>query len=137
MSPSTSRQIVLSLLAGSAALLVVHTLGRFAFTPLLPHFLGDGLFDLEQAAQLATWNYVGYLLGALLAVALARPPRLRIALIAALLLNALLTLAQGFVDAYLPLLLLRLANGISNGLVFVLAPALVLEWLASRGRAVS
>ena len=130
-----SREIILTLLAGSASLLVVHALGRFAFTPLLPYFLADGLFDLEKGARLATWNYVGYLIGALMAVALARPPRLRIALVCALLLNALFTLAQSFAGEYGLLLWLRLANGISNGLVFVLAPALVLEWLASRQRA--
>ncbi|NHN78848.1 YbfB/YjiJ family MFS transporter [Azotobacter chroococcum] len=129
------RQILLALLGGSAALVVVHALGRFAFTPLLPHFLADGLVDLQQGSQLATWNYVGYLLGALLALLLHAPPRLRLGLPLALLLNALITLAQCFASDYALLLVLRLANGISNGVVFVLAPALVLEWLASRQRA--
>jgi len=129
------RQILLALLGGSAALVVVHSLGRFAFTPLLPHFLADGLIDLEQGSQLATWNYIGYLLGALLALALYAPQRMRLGLPLALLLNALFTLAQCFTSDYASLLVLRLANGISNGVVFVLAPALVLEWLASRQRA--
>ncbi len=134
--PSTpSRQIFLALLAGSAALVVVHSLGRFAYTPLLPHLLADGLLSLQQGAQLATWNYIGYLLGALLALTLYAPPRLQRGLVAALLLNASLTLAQGFTDHYVTLLGLRLFNGISNGVVFVLAPALVLEWLAERQRA--
>lgn len=135
MQPVAPRQILLALFAGSAALVVVHALGRFAFTPLLPHFLADQLFSLEQGAHLASSNYLGYLLGALLALALYTPARLRQALPLALLLNALLTLAQGFTGDYLTLLGLRLANGISNGVVFVLAPALVLEWLAVRQRA--
>lgn len=135
MPPITSLRLFLALLAGSAALVVVHSLGRFAFTPLLPHLLGDGLFTLEQGARLATWNYVGYLLGALLALVLHTPARLRVGLPLMLVLNALLTLAQGFTADYPTLLALRLANGISNGVVFVLAPALVLEWLAQRQRA--
>lgn len=135
MQPVSPRQIFLALLAGGAALVVVHALGRFAFTPLLPHLLGDQLLSLEQGAHLASWNYLGYLLGALLALALYTPSRLRLALPLALLLNALLTLAQGFCSDYPLLLGLRLANGISNGVVFVLAPALVLEWLAQRQRA--
>ncbi|MBU0809075.1 YbfB/YjiJ family MFS transporter [Pseudomonas sp. GWSMS-1] len=135
MQPASPRQIFLALFAGGAALVVVHALGRFAFTPLLPHFLADQLFSLEQGAQLASWNYLGYLLGALLALPLYTPARLRLALPLALLLNALLTLAQGFCDDILLLQGLRLANGISNGVVFVLAPALVLEWLAARQRA--
>ena len=135
MPAASSRQIFLALFAGSAALVVVHALGRFAYTPLLPHLLADGLLSLEQAARLATWNYIGYLLGALLALLLAAPQRLRIALPLALLGNAAITLAQGICEDVFGLLLLRLANGISNGLVFVLAPALVLEWLARRERA--
>ena len=134
--PATSpRELSKILLAGSCALLVVHALGRFAYTPLLPHLLADGLIDIGQGASLASWNYVGYLIGALLALGLARPPRLQRAVMVALLANAAFTLAQGFVAGYAPLLALRLLNGISNGLVFVLAPALVLEWLAWRGRA--
>lgn len=135
MPAASSRQVVLALFAGSAALVVVHALGRFAYTPLLPHLLADGLLSLEQGARLATWNYIGYLLGALLALLLAAPQRLRIALPLALLSNAAITLAQGACDNVIGLLLLRLANGISNGLVFVLAPALVLEWLVRRERA--
>lgn len=135
MPATSSRQILLALFAGSAALVVVHALGRFAYTPLLPYLLDDGLLSLEQGARLATWNYVGYLIGALLALLLAAPARLRIALPLALLANAAITLAQAFCADVLGLLLLRLANGISNGLVFVLAPALVLEWLARRERA--
>lgn len=135
-TPSTPRtsDLALALLAGGVALTVAHSIGRFGFTPLLPHFLADGMLSLEQGASLATWNYIGYLIGALIAVGLARPPRLRPALVAALLSNALFTLAQAFTESYLPLLVLRLGNGISNGVVFVLAPALVLEWLAWRQR---
>lgn len=128
-------QTALALLAGSLALIVVHSLGRFAFTPLLPHFLNDGLLSLEQGARLATWNYVGYLFGALSALVLHAPERQRIALPVALCLNSLITLAQGFTDSYVLLWALRLLNGISNGLVFVLAPALVLEWLSRHQQA--
>lgn len=130
-----SRSILLALLGGTTALVAAHAIGRFAYTPLLPYFLADGLFDLQQGARLATWNYIGYLLGALAAVALYTPARLRLAVPLSLLANTLVTIAQGFANDYDFLLLLRLLNGISNGLVFVLAPALVLEWLAQRKQA--
>ncbi len=123
------------LLAGAAALVVVHALGRFAFTPLLPWLIADQQLSLEQGARLATWNYAGYLAGALAAVQLHTPARIRRALPLALLGNALCTLAQGFTEHYTALVVLRLLNGLSNGLVFVLAPALVLEWLVRRQRA--
>jgi predicted MFS family arabinose efflux permease len=121
-----------ALLTAALALMVVHALGRFAFTPLLPLLLDDGLFDLAQGAQLAAWNYLGYLLGALLALPMANRRGLRQGLPLALLVNAGVTLAQVFTQDVELLGALRLANGISNGVVFVLAPALVLEWLALR-----
>ena len=120
----------LPLLAVAIALVVVHGLGRFAYTPLLPMLVGDGFMGLEQGASIATWNYVGYLLGAMLAIRLHQPDEIRRVLPAALLLNALSTVAQGFTDNLTVFLVLRLINGISNGVVFVQAPALVLEWLS-------
>lgn len=135
MRPAPLREILLPLLAGGAALVVVHSLGRFAFPPLLPYLLADGMFGLEQGARLATFNYVGYLLGALLALVLAAPSRLRLGLAVALLVNALSTLGHAFTADFTALLWLRLINGVSNGVVFVLAPALLLEWLSARGRA--
>ena len=130
--PRLDRAHFTALLAAALALVVVHALGRFAYTPLLPLLLDDGLFDLAQGARLATWNYLGYLLGALLALPMANPRGLRLGLPTALLVNAGLTLAQVFTRDIDLLAALRLANGISNGVVFVLAPALVLEWLALR-----
>ena len=53
-------------LAGLVALAVAMGIGRFAFTPILPMMLHDGSVDLQQASWLASTNYVGYLVGALL-----------------------------------------------------------------------
>ncbi len=41
-------------------------IGRFAFTPLLPMMLADGVVDLPGASFLASANYLGYMVGALL-----------------------------------------------------------------------
>lgn len=123
------------LLAAAFALIVVHGLGRFAYTPLLPMLVGDGFMSLDAGAAFATWNYVGYLFGAMLAIRLHRPDQIRRILPLALLISALGTAAQGFVTHPDAFLLLRLLNGLTNGIVFVQAPALVLEWLARHGRA--
>lgn len=53
-------------LAGLVALAVAMGIGRFAFTPLLPMMLHDGVVDLPGASWLASANYLGYMLGALL-----------------------------------------------------------------------
>lgn len=48
------------------ALATAMGIGRFAFTPLLPMMLADGVVDLPGASWLASANYLGYLVGALL-----------------------------------------------------------------------
>lgn len=51
-------------MAGLLALAIAMGIGRFAFTPLLPMMLHDGVVDLPGASWLATANYLGYWLGA-------------------------------------------------------------------------
>lgn len=123
------------LFAGAAVLLVVHTLGRFIYTPLLPWLVEDGLLSLRQGADIASWNYLGYLGGALLAIRWHRIAQIRRCLPWGLALHVLTTLLQTQASDPDLLATLRLLNGISNGLVFVQAPALILEWLARHGRA--
>ncbi len=48
------------------SLAVAMGIGRFAFTPLMPMMLHDGLLDLAAASWLASANYIGYLVGAML-----------------------------------------------------------------------
>lgn len=123
------------ILAAATALIVVHGFGRFVYTPLLPLLVDDGLISLPQAASLATWNYIGYLTGAMLALFLYQRGFGRQALLSMLIGNALITLLQVWATYYPLLAGLRLLNGIGNGVVFVLAPALVLEWLVTQSKA--
>ena len=51
--------------AGMLSLAVAMGIGRFAFTPLLPMMLHDGVIDLPAASLLATANYLGYWIGAM------------------------------------------------------------------------
>src|SRR5690606_15355330 len=123
------------IVAAATALIVVHGFGRFVYTPLLPLLVDDGLISLPQAASLATWNYIGYLTGAMLALFLYQRGFGRQALLSMLVGNALITLIQVWATYYPLLAGLRLLNGIGNGVVFVLAPALVLEWLVTQSKA--
>ena len=68
MAPSTHSNELTPLsvaLAGLLALAVAIGIGRFAFTPILPMMLHDGVIDLAGASWLASANYLGYLAGAL------------------------------------------------------------------------
>jgi len=128
--------------AGLVALAVAMGIGRFAFTPLLPMMLHDGVVDLHGASWLASANYVGYLIGALGCTLQpwlwARVPRLP-AIDAPLLVRtglvgtALLTLAMAVpIPALWPTL--RFAAGIASSLVFVYSSGWCLAQLAARGQ---
>ncbi|MBV2131492.1 YbfB/YjiJ family MFS transporter [Pseudomonas sp. MAP12] len=135
MTASPQPALLPVLLAGALILLVVHTLGRFIYTPLLPWLVEDGLLTLRQGSEIASWNYLGYLLGALLAIRWHRLSQIRRCLPWGLLLHAVTTLLQTQASDPDALAALRLLNGLSNGLVFVQTPALILEWLARHNRA--
>ena len=126
--------------AGMVSLAVAMGIGRFAFTPLLPMMLHDGVIDLHAASWLASANYLGYLAGALLCTfqpwIWARLPRLPPvdgpALVrAGLVATGLLTLGMA-----LPLPwgwpLLRFAAGVASALVFVYTSGWCLSQLARR-----
>ncbi|MFW5825804.1 MAG: YbfB/YjiJ family MFS transporter, partial [Marinobacter sp.] len=118
-SASGARQLMSVVLAGATILLVVHALGRFIYTPLLPYLVGDGQLTASEGASVATWNYLGYLIGALLAIRWYRPDQIRITLPLAMLVHVLTTLAQTQMEPVAGLSTLRLINGIANGVVFV------------------
>ncbi len=135
-TPAAGRWAVV--LAGAVSLAVAMGIGRFAFTPLLPMMLHDGVIDLPSASWLASANYLGYLAGALLCTfqpwIWARAPRLppvngpwmvRAGLIA----TGLLTLGMALPwPAAWPLL--RFAAGVASALVFVYTSGWVLSQMA-------
>ncbi|MBC7608839.1 MAG: YbfB/YjiJ family MFS transporter [Polaromonas sp.] len=127
--------------AGALALAAAMGIGRFAFTPLLPMMLSDGVIDLPSASWLASANYLGYLLGALLCTfqpwiwrrigglpQVAASNWVRFGLIA----TCLLTLGMSM---HLPALwpLLRFASGVASAFVFVFTSGWCLAQLARHG----
>ncbi|MES2101607.1 MAG: YbfB/YjiJ family MFS transporter [Pseudomonadota bacterium] len=130
-------------LAGAVALAVAMGIGRFAFTPLLPMMLHDGVVDLHAASWLASANYLGYLAGALLCTfqpwIWQRAPRLPAVngvwlLRAGLVATGVLTLGMALpLPALWPLL--RFAAGVASAVVFVYTSGWCLAQLARRNAA--
>ena len=113
--------------AGLVSLAVAMGIGRFAFTPILPMMLKDGVVDLASASWLASANYLGYMLGAIFCTfqpwiwaRLSWLPALGYSSLvrAGLLATAALTLAMAWqMPAAWPVL--RFAAGVTSALVFV------------------
>src|SRR5687768_4753138 len=72
LSPNArpSRAAVMVCAAAMISLAIAMGVGRFAFTPLFPLMVRDGLLDSQSGALLAASNYLGYLIGALVAARL-------------------------------------------------------------------
>src|SRR5258708_12660931 len=64
---SSTRKAVLVCSAAMISLAIAMGVGRFAFTPMFPLMVRDGLLNNENGTLLAVSNYLGYLLGAMLA----------------------------------------------------------------------
>ncbi|MGO6718203.1 YbfB/YjiJ family MFS transporter [Rhizobium ruizarguesonis] len=122
-------------LAGSASLAIAMGVGRFAFTPILPMMLHDGVLDLSRAGGLATANYVGYLIGALAAMAV--PKRwdhtfvIRLTLVATVLLTALMSAPYG--EAWVAL---RFLAGVASAVGFVFTSGWCLAQLSGTGSSI-
>ncbi|MBU3864447.1 YbfB/YjiJ family MFS transporter [Streptomyces sp. 4503] len=103
--------------------------GRFVYTPILPLMHAQAGLSAATGANLATANYVGYLLGALAGTFLPRLVRS-----AAVLRSCLVVLTVSL--AAMPLthspgvwLLLRLCAGVASALIFVIAAGSLLSHL--------
>lgn len=120
-------------LSGMVALSVAMGIGRFAFTPLLPMMLHEGSLNLQMGGWLATANYLGYFVGAMLC-ALHRSkrgvPLLRIGLVATI----LLTLGMGVLHQELAWLLMRFLSGAASAYVFVYTAGWCLQQLTQLHR---
>lgn len=119
-------------MAGLVSLALAMGIGRFAFTPLLPMMLHDGTVTLAQGGALATLNYIGYFLGALLCLFI-RPDPVRMVR-GALAVTVVLTLAMALPGGMPAWLAWRTLAGVASALVMVYATAWCMQRLAELGR---
>jgi MFS family permease len=114
------------------SLAIAMGVGRFAFTPMFPLMVRDGLLNNENGTLLAASNYLGYLLGAMLA------GRIKIKsshlLVFGLVGTAAATVAVGWTSSVFVWALLRLVAGIMSAWTLIAASAWGLAWLAALRR---
>ena len=124
----------LVLLAGICSLILTVGLARFAYTPLLPIMRREAGLSYLAGGWLATFNYMGYMSGALLASWLGELRHkfwlYRVGLVVALLSTA----AMGMTHQLVPWLALRFVSGVSSTAGLLLGSGLVLNWLMRHGQ---
>jgi len=118
--------------AAMTSLAVAMGIGRFAFTPLFPLMVRDGLIDSHAGAMLAAANYLGYLAGALAAARMRTRPALLLAL--GLAGTVLITAAVGWTASGFWWAVLRFLAGVMSAWTLVATSAWGLGWLAALGR---
>ena len=129
------RQRPLSIaLGGMCAMAVGMGIGRFVYTPILPIMAEDLALSQGETGLIASANFLGYLIGALLAASRNLPGARRSWLIAALGANALGMAVMGLSESLWYFLLVRFLGGIASAFILVFASALVLDVLANARR---
>jgi MFS family permease len=117
---------------GLLALASAMGIGRFSLTPILPLMQHDAGLTLAQGGWLACANYLGYLAGALICIALAPPPTLAIRW--GLAGVGLFTLAMGLTDWQPIWLGSRFLAGMASAFVLVGVSAWAVPLLGRQGR---
>jgi MFS family permease len=105
----------------AAALAAGMGIGRFVYTPILPLMHAQAGLSAQLGAELATANYLGYLLGALAAIFIPALTRSQLVLRLSLLLLAASLALMPATHAGGAWLGLRLVAGIASALIFVIA----------------
>ena len=120
-------------LVGLVSLALAMGIGRFAFTPLLPMMREDGLVSITDGGLLASVHFLGYWLGAVLAVKIPYAPRttLRVSLLAI----GVGTLGMGVTDDFTVWLILRWLSGVCSAWTLVLVSNYYIKHLADKGGA--
>lgn len=125
------KQTYLFLIGGIFSLIIAMGIGRFAYTPILPLMQKDLSLSNTTAGYIASSNYAGYLLGAILAGAIPfkkyRTNLLRVSLIISILTTALM----GLTYSNLLWNVLRFLSGFASAFVLVFASGIVLDKLAA------
>ncbi|MFB7304246.1 YbfB/YjiJ family MFS transporter [Heyndrickxia sporothermodurans] len=124
----------LFLLGGIFSLMIAMGIGRFAYTPILP-LMQDALhFTDAVAGYLASSNYAGYFVGAILAGVLPLKKHKTFYLRGSLVISIITTCMMGIFHSYILMLIIRFISGVASAFIFVLASSIVLDKLAISGK---
>lgn len=134
IAPPADSSVLRTALAGAVAMAVAMGLGRFFYTPVLPAMMAGLGLGPAEAGWIASANYAGYLLGAVLAAyGWAEGIERKVAL-TGLVATALLLLAMGLSSNFVVLAAIRFLAGLASAFVMVFTSAIVLSHGLASGK---
>jgi predicted MFS family arabinose efflux permease len=117
-------------IAGGALMAAAMGIGRFVYTPLLPHMQEALQLTPAILGWIASANYLGYLAGALLTTAMRPPAAPRRAIAFGVVLSAVTTGLMAAVSSVALFAVLRFLGGVASALVLVYTAPIVFMRLA-------
>ncbi len=121
-------------LAGTILLAAAMGIGRFAYTPLLPSTQEALGWNVSEAGDVASANFLGYMIGSLLASVLTQRPDRRFWLLIGMILSAITTFAGAVIVSFPAWLGIRFFAGVGSAFCLILGTAIVIEFLTSHSR---
>lgn len=113
---------------------VVMGIGRFVYTPILPGMMDALGLSASDAGLIASANYAGYLLGAILAAGSWGQGREHAVVAAGLVANAGLAAAMALTENLGLFLVIRFMAGVTSAFVMIFLTTIVFARLAQAGR---
>jgi predicted MFS family arabinose efflux permease len=129
-----NKNLFLFLMGGIFSLMIAMGIGRFAYTPILPLMQEALTFTDAVAGYLASSNYAGYFVGAILAGVLPLKKHKTFYLRGSLVVSIITTCMMGLSHSFLLMLIIRFISGVASAVIFVLASSIVLDKLAVTGK---
>lgn len=127
MNPQAERIKVLS--AGIFSLILAVGIARFAYTPLLPVMQQQAGLGISAAGWLATFNYAGYLSGALIASQISDLHLKDKLYRAGMIMAVLSTIMMGVSSNLVVWIISRYIAGLCSAAAMLLGTGLILNWL--------